>query len=109
MKQVHLGRRLVLEAPVRNSDGAGGYEESWLALGIVWGDVRLRSGREKTGGVSETDYTITVRAAPIGAASRPVPGQRFVEGVRRFHIEAVGDDHESGRYLTCYVREELAT
>lgn len=110
MKDVHLSRRLVMEAPVRTSDDAGGFVESWIALGIVWADVRLRAGREtamSVGRGSETDYRITVRAAPIGAPSRPVPGQRFVEGVRRFLIEAVGDADPKSRYLTCFAREEL--
>ena len=109
MKWVHLGRRMKLEAAVKSSDGAGGYVESWEVLGYIWADVRLRSGRERSGGVSETDYKIIVRASPMGAVSRPVPGQRFVEGLRRFLIEAVGDDDPKGKYLTCFVREELVT
>ena len=110
MKDVYLSRRLTLEAPVRTADDAGGFAENWVALGVVWADVRLRSGRETatlSGRASETDYRITVRATPQGAQSRPVPGQRFVEGVRRFLIEAVGDSDPKGRYLTCFAREEL--
>jgi len=110
MKGVHLGRRLVLEAPERIADDAGGFLESWIALGVVWADVRLRAGRETydgTGRASETDYKIFVRASPHGAASRPVPGQRFVEGVRRFQIEAVSEADTLGRYLVCFAREEL--
>ena len=111
MKGVHLARRLVLEAPVRTSDEAGGIIENWIALGVHWADVRLRSGRETAmaiGRGSEADYRIVVRAAPHGAASRPLPGQRFVEGVRRFLIEAVGDSDPKNRYLTCFAREEVA-
>lgn len=108
MRFVQLCRRMVLEAPVKSSDGAGGFDESWVALGWIWADVRLRSGRERSGGVSETDYKFIVRAAPMGAASRPVPGQRFVEGGRKFLIESVGDADPKGKYLTCFVKEELA-
>lgn len=110
MKGVHLSRRLVLEAPVRTDDGAGGFSEEWVALGIIWANVKLRTGREtavRVGRESETDYRIMVRSTPQGSPSRPVPGQRFVEGVRRFVIEAVGDSDARGRYLTCYAREEL--
>jgi head-tail adaptor len=110
MKGVHLCRRLVLEAPERIADDAGGFEESWVALGIVWADVRLRSGRETsdvTGRASEADYKIILRATPSGAPSRPVPGQRFVEGIRRFLIEAVSEADSHGRYLVCFAREEL--
>lgn len=111
MRAVHLSRRLVLEAPERTSDNAGGFVESWIALGILWADVRLRSGREAAmsmGRSSEADYRIFVRATPHGSPSRPVPGQRFVEGVRRFLIEAVGDSDPKGRYLTCFAREVVA-
>ena len=112
MSSVHLSRKLILESPERVPDGLGGFSESWVVLGEIWADVRLRTGRDKdhrAGRVSETDYRIIIRAAPQGAPSRPVPGQRLVEGFRRFVIEAVGDDDPQARYLTCFAREELVT
>ena len=112
MSVVHLNRKLTLEAEVKSSDGAGGFSVDWVALGQIWADVRLRSGRDRRnriGRVSEADYRIIIRATPSGSPSRPVPGQRFVDGTRTFLIEAVGDDHRDGKYLSCFAREELGT
>ena len=42
-----LTRRLVLEAPERVADGAGGYTETWVARGTLWAEVVPRgAGRE---------------------------------------------------------------
>lgn len=112
MSVVHLNRKLTLEAEVKTADGAGGFTVDWVAQGQIWADVRLRSGRDRTnriGRVSEADYRIIIRATPVGSASRPVPGQRFAEGARTFLIEAVGDDHRTGNYLSCFAREEMGT
>lgn len=106
-----LNRILVLEAAERISDGAGGYDETWVAQGELWADVRLRSGRETTGeggALSSTGYRVIVRAAPYGAPSRPVAGQRFRDGSRIFNIHAVGETGGDGKYLTCFAEEEVA-
>lgn len=107
---VHLGRKLVLETPVRLEDGAGGHTETWTALGTVWADVQNRTGRERAAlaaTLSEVHMRIIVRAAPVGAPSRPQPGQRFTEGARRFFIRAVSELDRSGLYLTCFADEEI--
>ncbi|OWU85309.1 tail protein [Oceanicola sp. 22II-s10i] len=104
-----LNRELVLEAPVRVADGAGGFSESWAALGTLWAEVSARTGRERDAGgvaVAQTGYRIVVRGAPVGAPSRPMPDQRFREGARVFRIEAVAERDGGGRYLTCFAREE---
>jgi head-tail adaptor len=111
MKRVHLSRKLVLEAPERLSDGKGGYVETWVAHGTHWAEVKVRTGRERDGGEVTTAYTayrITVRGAPEGAASRPVPGMRFREGARIFPIQAVSERDPAGRFLTCFAIEEVA-
>ena len=111
MTAPRLNRILVLEAPERVADGAGGYDETWVAQGELWADVRLRSGRETSGdggAVSATGYRIIVRSAPFGASSRPVAGQRFRDGTRIFNIHAVGEMDGDGRYLTCFAEEEIA-
>ncbi|MBZ0124543.1 MAG: head-tail adaptor protein [Roseovarius sp.] len=108
---VRLNRRLVLEEPVRVSDGAGGFAESWAEVGKLWAAIRARTGRERAGGavdLSATDYRIVVRAAPHGAPSRPVPGQRLRAGTRVFAIAAVAETDPQGRYLTCFATEEVA-
>ncbi|SFR41606.1 phage head-tail adaptor, putative, SPP1 family [Yoonia tamlensis] len=112
MKMPHLNRALVLEAPTQVSDGAGGYIRQWEPLGVHWAAIKPGSGRETAAfaaTVSRVPYRITVRAAPHGAASRPVAGQRFREGNRFFEITAVAEHDADQRYLTCHATEETAS
>jgi head-tail adaptor len=111
MKGVTLNRHLVLEAPERAPDGAGGYGETWRPVGELWAEIIARTGREVVDGtaqLSSAGYKITVRAAPHGAPSRPKPEQRLRSGSRVFRIEAVTERGPMGRYLTCYATEEVA-
>jgi head-tail adaptor len=105
----HLNRRLVLEAVARVPDGAGGFVESWQSLGTVWAEILPGAGRDVAGEeviLSRVAYRIVVRAAPVGAPSRPLPAQRFREGMRVFRILAVTEQDRAGRYLTCFTAEE---
>ena len=91
-------------------DGAGGFAVSWVALGEIWAAVTPGMGRDSAvAGIrlGEVALRITVRGAPEGAASRPIAGQRLREGGRQFHILAVAEADASGRYLTCFAREEV--
>ncbi len=109
--RISLNRSLVLEAPVRVSDGAGGFTETWQTQGTLWAEVSARTGRETIGGdasLSKTGYRITVRAAPHGAPSRPAPEQRFRDGTRIFRILSVAGRDQAGRFLTCFAEEEVA-
>jgi len=106
-----LNRRLVLEAPERVADGAGGYATVWSPLGEVWAEVLAGTGREAatTGAsLSRVIYRITVRGASVGAPSRPVADQRFREGTRLFKVISVTERDPAGRYLTCQAEEETA-
>ena len=105
-RRPHLSRQLVLEDPRRLPDGAGGYIESWSALGTLWAEVTALSGRNADQ-QSLQRYRITVRAAPVGATARPRPDQRLREGTRRFRIDAVSEADPGARYLTCFAVEEL--
>jgi head-tail adaptor len=110
MKPVHLSRPLVLERAVDAPDGMGGLVRTWAALGNLWAEVLPGTGRDVAGEevvISSVPYRITVRAAPQGAASRPKVGQRFREEARVFAILAVTERDEGGRYLVCFVREEV--
>ena len=94
MRRPALTRRLVLEEPTRTADGAGGFATAWADKGALWGEVATNAPRLSDGpGAAEqrTPLRITLRGAPLGAPSRPVPGQRFRDGTRRFLIEAVQD------------------
>lgn len=106
MKVPHFNRKLVLEAPQRLSDGAGGFSEVWQALGIIWGEVLPRgSGREVE--ASELKLKITVRAATQSAPSRPTAAMRFRDGDRVYSIDAVTEADAAGRYLVCFANEEV--
>ncbi len=112
MTSINLNRRMTLEAPVRVPDGAGGYTESWNELGVLWVELRARSGRETSGedtSLSRTGFRILVRAAPFGSPSRPSPEQRFRDGARIFRIRSVAEYDQRGRHLSCLVDEEVVT
>ncbi|MEM0935059.1 MAG: head-tail adaptor protein [Pseudomonadota bacterium] len=104
-----LNRRLTLEARERVADGAGGFAETWVALGDHWAEVVAGSGREvlrDTLAVARVPWKITLRAVPVGRASRPRPDQRFREGFRAFRILAVAEADRAGRFLICHAIEE---
>ncbi|MEO0765955.1 MAG: head-tail adaptor protein [Pseudomonadota bacterium] len=110
MSVPRLNRRLTLESPGRVPDGAGGFEQSWTALGVLWAQLKARTGRETqvaAAALSTVPYTIVVRAAPVGDPQRPVPEQRFRDGARVFHIRSVAEADPEGRYLTCIADEEV--
>lgn len=91
MSLPRLNRRLTLEKPVRVPDDAGGYVETWTPVGVVWAEVRARTGREVAASgtvVSRVPYAIVVRGAPVGHPGRPAPEQRFRDG-QRCSISAV--------------------
>jgi head-tail adaptor len=111
MKPPVLNRKLVLEAPVRMPDGAGGFVTTWESRGAIWAEVKAGTGRERAAEfmtVATIPYRITLRAAPEGAPSRPVPEQRFRAGSRIFRILAVTEADAGLRYLTCFAQEEVS-
>ena len=92
-----LNRRLQLEAPQRTPDGAGGFTETWAAIGTLWAAFEPGSGGERDGDqltLSRVPYRIIVRGAPVGAPSRPRPEQRFREAGGR--VPAVGGRRAAG-------------
>lgn len=113
MKSIpNLNRQLILEAPQRVPDGAGGYTVTWTTLGMHWAELRARTGRESAGvatSLSRSTFSITLRAAPVGSPSRPLPEQRLRDGSRIFQITAVTESAASARYLICYAEEERVT
>ena len=109
MSAPKLTRALTLEHAVRMADGAGGFSLTWEPLGTLWAEVKTATGRERggvSGPVSVGRYGVTVRATPVGSASRPVAGQRFRDGVRLFAIRAVSEADAEGRFLICQTEEE---
>ncbi|TNC52802.1 head-tail adaptor protein [Rubellimicrobium rubrum] len=111
MSSPKLGRRLVLEQPTRMADGAGGFVSGWSALGVIWAAIdpgSLRISAQPAAGEARLPLRITVRGAPVGAPSRPQPGQRFRDGSRVYPISSVSLSDASGRYLLCVAYEEAA-
>ncbi len=109
MKRPNLTRKLKLETAYRTRDSAGGYETTWSVLGELWAEIKAGTGNEaELAGlsISTVPYKITVRAAPFGAPSRPVAGQRLRDGERVFRVLAVTEADAEARYLTCFAREE---
>ncbi|WP_138465167.1 head-tail adaptor protein [Poseidonocella sp. HB161398] len=104
-----LTRKLVLEAPGTEPDGLGGQLAAWTALGTHWARVSPARGRDRSRGalaLGAVPAEIVVRGAPEGAASRPVPGQRFREGARIWRVIAVAELDDAGSYLRCDAVEE---
>ncbi|WP_424934227.1 head-tail adaptor protein [Amaricoccus macauensis] len=105
---VTLSRNLILEEPRPHEDGTGGFAMSWTEVGRLWAQVEARKGRETVEGArtrSRIPYRIVVRAAPVGAKSRPIPSQRFRDGGRIFEILSVAEVDPRGRYLEIYAEE----
>uniref|UniRef100_UPI0038CBF7E2 head-tail adaptor protein n=1 Tax=Aliiroseovarius salicola TaxID=3009082 RepID=UPI0038CBF7E2 len=102
---------MTLEEPQRVPDGAGGFNETWVALGDLWAEIKAGTGSEKAANhvtLSSISFRITLRAAPHGAPSRPKPEQRFRAGTRIFLILAVAEADRGAQYLTCFAKEEVA-
>lgn len=105
-----LSRKLVLEERESVADGSGGFVVTWRVLGSVWADVAARTAREDfISGQARprVKYRVLVRAAPIGAASRPRADQRFREGERVFNILTVAEFDPRGRFLEIYAEEGI--
>ncbi|ADO42300.1 head-tail adaptor protein [Ketogulonicigenium vulgare] len=108
MRPPRMNRALILQAPTRTPDGAGGYTQGWQTLGTLWAAVTPATGREAAAlgaALARVPVRITLRAAPAGDPRRPIAGQRLTEGPRSFLILAVQET--SARLLTCIAEEEL--
>ena len=111
MRTPRLNRRLVLEAPTRVPDGAGGFTRDWVALGTLWADLVPGTPRlaDRPGAAEQRlPLRVTLRGAALGAPSRPVAGQRFREGGRLYAIQSVAEADPEGRFLLCLAHEETA-
>ena len=104
---------LIIESPVREPDGMGGFRLAWQVIGKIWAEMRSGAGGERlaeVGAQSVVNWRITVRAALAGDPRRPRPEQRLRMGegpaARRFRIEAVSEVDRQGRWLTCIAKEE---
>ena len=90
-------RRLTLEVPERQPDGAGGQILVWSERGGLWAEVRMRSGslrHETYGRATRLQVRIRTYAVPEGHRMMPEPGQRLRDGAKAYEIEAVHADDD---------------
>ena len=109
-QQISLNWSLTLEERQRTADGAGGFTETWIELGQLWGDVRARgaSATEVTAGTTTlARYQIFVRGVAEGNPKRPKVGQRLRNGSKAYTIDSVSENDPRGMYLLCIAREEV--
>ena len=76
MSAPEMNRRLLLEAPERLEDGAGGFSEIWVPLGHVWAAVEPRGAGREGEQAARMQLKITMRGVPQGAGARPCRGSR---------------------------------
>jgi head-tail adaptor len=107
MKVSEMNWPLLLEAPERISDGAGGFDQTWVARGHVWAAVESRGAGREVDQASRLQLKITMRAVPQASAARPDAAMRFRDGGRLYRIEAVHEGDPMGRTLTCFAVEEV--
>lgn len=107
MRTALLNRRLVLEAPLRVPDGAGGFGETWVPRGQIWAAIRPRGAGRAVDQAARLPLSILMRAVPQGAQARPEAGMRFRDGQRLYRIEAVQENDPLGRFLMCFAHEEV--
>lgn len=102
-----LTAELVLEAPGRLADGAGGWSVTWTPLGMIWANMRSVSASERQHGgrsYGRVTHRVTVRSAPAGSPRRPGADQRFLAGDRVLNILGVSEARQQG-FLTCWCEE----
>ena len=105
-----LNWALVLEERQRVADGAGGFSETCVALGTLWGEVQARGAsvtEVSAGATSLARYRIYVRGAALDDPKRPRVGQRFRYDDRAYTIDSVSESDPSAMYLMCLAREEV--
>jgi len=98
-----LRHRVVLERPVRESDGGGGAAETWEPVAGLWAMIELRSGKEAV----EADRLSGTRKLDVTIRYRPdvAPHMRFRLGGRLLDIRTVLDEDDRRRFLKCECEE----
>jgi SPP1 family predicted phage head-tail adaptor len=98
-----LRHRVTLEAPLRLPDGAGGVEETWIAIATLWAAIVDRGGSERF--AADAIKARTTHAIVLRPHDDLVPHNRLRSGPRVFHILSVGDADERGTRRLCLCEE----
>ncbi len=105
MRPGKLRCRMVLEEPVRLSDGGGGASISWSQIATPWAAIEPLSGNEhpRYEGIEATlSHKITLRFRP-----GITPYMRLRLDTRIFNILALRNEDEKGRWLICLCEEVI--
>ena len=98
-----LRHRLILEAPVRTADGAGGAIEAWTTIAEIHAVLRAISGSEPVAHDRISGrITHEIWLRPLAALA---PSLRFRLAARLFHIHAVLPADEKYRRVRCLCEE----
>lgn len=98
-----LRHRLTLEDVQRVSDGAGGFNESWVTVATVWAALEPSGGGEGVDAgrlAGRVSHMVTLRYR-----AGVTPAMRFRHGARVFHILAATDEGERKHWLRCLCEE----
>lgn len=98
-----LRHRVVIESPLRTSDGAGGSTTEWQIVAEVWAAIWSRAADEtfaldRLVGTASHDIWIRFRADVT-------PDMRMRCGPRTFDILGAIDVEDRGRWLKCPSKE----
>jgi len=100
-----LRRRVVLEEPLRVSDGGGGADIAWSPVATLWAAIEPLSGHERPRYErleARVSHKITLRfRAGLN------PEMRLRLNTRIFNIRAVLNAEEKDRWLICLCEEIL--
>ena len=100
-----LRHRLVLEAPVETTDGAGGVARSYAAVTTVWAaviPVTARGAVDAAALGARVTHRIVIRCGPDVTTRH-----RLREGARIFAVLALRDQDGSGRFIEIHAEEKI--
>ena len=97
---------LVLEAPQATPDGLGGRSESWVEVATLFGHIEPLTARNRFG--ADQSMVAVTHQLTLRHRSGVRSGMRLRKSDRLFEIVTAHDPDETGRYLVCSVREEVA-
>jgi len=99
-----LRSEVILQAAIPVEDGAGGHSEEWSEVARLFAAVEPLRAQSRFGAgqfLEAITHKVTLRYRPDLRS-----GMRFLRAGRALEIVTVQDPDETGRYLTCLVREE---
>lgn len=100
-----LNRRLVLEAPVEISDGAGGVTRSYDSVATLWAAVTPVAAREQID-AAQRGGAVTHRIG-IRFSADITTRHRFRDGARVFRIVSLRDRDGRKRFLNITAEEHI--